>query len=304
MKVFVSECTPHYGSYTFPYAIYCVAESQDELTAVYNGGFLPYTGNWQQGTAFAHNVFYLARSLRVDLQQFRLSSENRRVLRRAGDDVVCGEPLALASAEGAALVGSQSFSDFCCAYADKHFVGNSMSAERLRFVLSRSAATHLFRFGRRASNDAAPLAYVLAMIRPGECLHYWFAWLDDTAMQSMHIGNVAMLRVLQWAQNEGLKHVYLGTVYHEKALYKVRPFSGVQWFAGSHWSSDVAELKRRCALDGAPLASGDYFKENEARQSDFIAAQLANAASNSPISSAPPPLAPQVMLNQLMTNTV
>lgn len=299
MKVFVSESTPHYGSYTFPYAIYCVAESQDELAAVYGAGFLPYTGNWQLGTGFPHNVFYLARSLRVDLHQFRLSSENRRVLRRAGDQVALGEPLALASAEGAALVGSQAFSDFCCAYADKHFVGGSMSAERLRFVLSRSAATHLFRFGRA---NEAPLAYVLAMISPGECLHYWFAWLDDSAMQSMHIGNVAMLSVVQWAQNAGLRHIYLGTVYHEKALYKVRPFSGVQWFTGSHWSSDVVELKRRCALDGAPLASGDYFKENEDQQSDIIAAQLVNAASNSPISSAP--LAPQVMLNQLMTNTV
>jgi hypothetical protein len=299
MKVFLSETTPQYSSYTFPYAIYCVAESSEELARVYAAGFLPFTGNWQLGTTFAHNVFYMARSLRIDLQQFRLSSENRRVLRRAGD-VPCSL-LALASPEGAALIASDAFISFCCKYADKHFVGNSMSAERLGFVLSRSSATHVFRFG---AADAPPLAYVLAMIHPGECLHYWFAWLDEDAMQSMHIGNVVMLRVLLWAQQEGaLRHVYLGTVYHEKALYKVRNFNAVQWFTGARWSSDVAELKRRCALDGAPLASGDYFKENEAQQAQFIVDQLANAASNSLMASSPD-AGSHVMLNQLMTNTV
>ncbi|MGK0357470.1 MAG: arginine-tRNA-protein transferase, partial [Spirosomataceae bacterium] len=72
MKIFLSENTVDYKSYTFNYAKYCVMESIDELTDVYENGFLPYSGDLR----INKEIFYLARSLRVDIDRFKDSSEN------------------------------------------------------------------------------------------------------------------------------------------------------------------------------------------------------------------------------------
>ena len=77
MKIFFSENRVDYSTYTFDYAIYCLKESQSELPEVYEKGFLPYTGN----LSIEGDTFYLARSLRVDLDRFEDTSENRRVNR-------------------------------------------------------------------------------------------------------------------------------------------------------------------------------------------------------------------------------
>ena len=66
MKIFFSENNVDYGTYTFNYAIYAQKESMAELTEIYDKGFLPYTGNIN----IESDLFYLARSLRVDLQNF------------------------------------------------------------------------------------------------------------------------------------------------------------------------------------------------------------------------------------------
>jgi len=78
MRVFLSESLPDYSSYTFNYALYAVQEDKSEMTEIYNRGFLPYTGN----PALQSEVYYLARSLRVNLANFKDTSENRRVARK------------------------------------------------------------------------------------------------------------------------------------------------------------------------------------------------------------------------------
>jgi hypothetical protein len=40
----------------------------------------------------------------------------------------------------------------------------------------------------------------------------------------------------------GVKHLYLGTCYSERALYKTQ-FAGVEFFNGLRWSQDLEELK-------------------------------------------------------------
>ena len=78
MKIFKSESFVDYSTYTFNYAIYCIKEDQSEIPEIYNKGFLPYSNNMD----LKFETYYFARSLRVDIEYFKESSENRRVAKK------------------------------------------------------------------------------------------------------------------------------------------------------------------------------------------------------------------------------
>jgi len=75
MQIFKSESLVDYGTYTFNYANYCIKEDQNEIPDIYSKGFLPYSNNVE----LQYETYYLARSLRVELVNFKETSENRRV---------------------------------------------------------------------------------------------------------------------------------------------------------------------------------------------------------------------------------
>jgi arginine-tRNA-protein transferase len=243
MKIFFSEYNTNYNTYTFSYAIYCVKEQQQELPEIYAKGFLPYTGNY----SLAADVFYLARSLRVELDRFDDSSENRRVNRKMEE---LAPELTLTAKADFDLEDAE-FREFCSQYAEERFSGGHMDAERLAYVLSRGVLTHIFSF-RLA--DKQPLGYVFVAIE-GEALHYWFSFFDVKYLQSHSAGKWMMWRVIRWAKDNGLKYCYLGTCYKEKALYKVRDHKGTAFFDGTGWNTDVELLKTLCKSDGEPRES-------------------------------------------------
>jgi len=260
VKIFCSETTPVYATYTFQYAVYAIVEQSDKLADLYRLGFLPYTGNYQSGSQ--QDLFYLARSIRVNLEIFKETSENRRLLKKAAELGIVSS----FDARSDSLSQSKEVLDFCEQYAERRFSGAAMSRERLIYVFSRRIATHVITF-RASSRENALLGYVLCCV-DDEMLHYWFAFLDETYMQSHHIGKVIMFQVIMLAKARGLKYVYLGTCYGEKALYKVRDHFGVQWFDGALWNSDVDALKARCVADDslATPRNVDAFKTLDRQQ--------------------------------------
>jgi len=171
MKIFFSENQPDYSTYTFNYAIYCVKEHQSELPSIYQQGFLPYTGN----LAIEKDIFYLARSLRVDLNRFVDSSENRRVDRKAAPlnisvKVQRKQELDL---KDPALI------DFCMSYASERFSGNAMTHDRLYYVFGKETGSHILTF----HEEDKIYGYVFAAIE-GNMLHYWFAFFDQQYLKS------------------------------------------------------------------------------------------------------------------------
>ena len=246
MKIFFSENQPDYATYTFNYAIYCVKEKQQELPAIYQQGFLPYTGN----RSIEKDVFYLARSLRVDLARFKDSSENRRVHRKAehlGINIRVEQKAALNMADPA-------FLSFCMNYASERFSGNAMTAERLSYVLSRETGSHLLTF----YSESNIYGYVFAAIE-GNTLHYWFAFFDQDFLQSHSLGKWMMWKTISWAKEQGLAYVYLGTCYGKHSLYKVRDHKGLEFYDGSSWNSDMNRLKYLCKTDSETI-DRDRFK--------------------------------------------
>ena len=236
MKILFSEYQTDYTSYTFSYAVYCRQEAPDEVPEIYDRGFLPYTGD----VVLTENYFYLARSLRIDLARFASVSENRRVDRKIeslGIEMTAVDYSDFNTAE-------DSFVQFCSSYAEERFAGGSMSPERLAYVLSRGLISHIFQF----ASSEQPYGYVLAVVANG-MLHYWFSFYDTNYMRSHSLGKWMMWRVIDWAQQQGLSHAYIGTCYREKSLYKVRDHKGAEFFDGKGWSADIAFLKELCRRD-------------------------------------------------------
>jgi hypothetical protein len=58
-----------------------------------------------------------------------------------------------------------------------------------------------------------------------------------------------MFSIINWAKQNGLKEVYLGTCYGEKAMYKMRDFKGLAYFDGNQWNTDMKHLKSKCKSD-------------------------------------------------------
>ena len=246
MQIFYSENQPDYTTYTFNYAIYCIKERQEELPDIYTKGFLPYTGNLRIEAA----IFYLARSLRVDLSRFEDTSENRRINRKI-------EPLNIqieVQQKTTFPTTDPEFVAFCMEYAADRFSGNAMTQERFQYILSREVCSHIFSF----TANGIRMGYVLGVME-GNMLHYWFAFFNQEYMKSHSLGKWMMWRTICWAKSEGLDYVYLGTCYGTHSLYKVRDHKGLEFFDGSQWNQDTALLKNLCKSDKIAIDK-DRFK--------------------------------------------
>jgi len=179
----------------------------------------------------------------VDLERFEDTSENRRVDRKAAPLELTLEAHPRAEFD----LADPRFRAFCTGFADERFSGGTMSAERLDYILGRETLTHVLTIRSRGER----LAYVFTALSPG-MLHYWFAFYDTQYLVSHSLGKWIMWRTIHWAREQGMRHVYLGTCYTEKALYKVRDHRGVEWFDGVGWSQDLDALKKLTAMDAEP----------------------------------------------------
>jgi len=246
MRIFFSENQPDYATYTFNYAIYCIKEAQSELPSIYNQGFLPYTGDLR----IAADIFYLARSLRVNLDNFSDTSENRRINRKIDHLAIQIEVHKKTDFD----IENPNFLAFCMDYAADRFSGNAMTIERLKFVLSKETGSHILSF----SSNGEILGYILAGIE-GNAFQYWFAFFNQAYMKTHSLGKWMMWRTIHWAKENDLSYVYLGTCYGKHSLYKVRDHKGLEFFDGSRWNSDVKLLKELCKTDTESIDK-DRFK--------------------------------------------
>jgi len=233
-------------TYTFNYAIYCIKEAQKELPEIYAKGFLPYSGNLK----ITADIFYLARSLRVNLDQFSDTSENRRINRKITDLNIQIKVQKKVDFN----IADPQFIAFCMDYAADRFSGNAMTETRLKYVLSRDTGSHILSF----TSNSETLGYILAGIE-GNALQYWFAFFDQAYMKTHSLGKWMMWRTIHWAKENGLSYVYLGTCYGKHSLYKVRDHKGLEFFDGSRWNADAKLLKELCKTDKEPI-DRDRFK--------------------------------------------
>lgn len=224
MKITRNEFGHEYKTYHFGYCEYAFLEKGDRPVDFYTQGFLPHTAD-----PSVKNRFYMARSARVPLKRFSLTSENRRIAKRF---------------EGTFTIDRISPKDagndirkLFLEYFAKRHGPNVMPKERLEAILTTPLPLQIITYKVNGELIAAVLE-----IAEDSFGHFYFSAYDLSLMHQS-LGMWLMLDCALQAKKTGSTHYYLGTVYGEKALYKTN-LEPLEFWDGCSWNSDIRLLKK------------------------------------------------------------
>jgi arginyl-tRNA--protein-N-Asp/Glu arginylyltransferase len=225
MRITREEFGHEYGAgiYRFGYCEFAHLEASDNLDLFYAGGYLPHSP-----TSLTHGTFYMARSARVPLAHFTLTSENRRIAKRFDNTFTTRELPAPEMSEDT----KQLFVDY---FAKRHGA-NVMSRERLEGILTWPVPLTLTLYEKDSLVTAATLE-----VRSERLSHFWFS-AYDLSLIDQSLGMWLMLDGARRAKERGVPEYYLGTVYGRKALYKAN-LEPIEFWDGSVWNNDLTKLK-------------------------------------------------------------
>jgi arginyl-tRNA--protein-N-Asp/Glu arginylyltransferase len=224
MRLLFSEARTDYAHYIFPYVIWAFPDPGEVPADFFNQGFLPASRSLDR--------FYLCRQVRVDLRQFKPSSENRRVLRK-GHGLI------------ATLIPRSKFDytpqrrEFYKTYADVRFGKNVMSYERLDKLFAGIIVSHVLLFTDAQTKDE--VGAVILYLEPEKLAFYSYGFYDLN-YYNRNLGMHMMTSAVTFFAERGFEFLYLGTCYSQNALYKTQ-FAGAEFFNGLRWSSNLDELK-------------------------------------------------------------
>jgi arginyl-tRNA--protein-N-Asp/Glu arginylyltransferase len=259
MKLAFSESQADYDHYIFPYAIWAFPEPGETPADFFERGFLPSSRDLDR--------FYLCRQVRVNLRQYRPSSENRRILRKG-------------AGISAQLIPRVEFDytpqrrEFYKTYTDIKFGKDTMSYERLDSLFKGRMTSHLLLFTDAASGTEVGAATLY--LEPPALAYYYYAFYDLN-YYSRNLGMYMMTSAVALFAERGFDFLYLGSCYSRNALYKTQ-FAGAEFFNGVRWTGDLEELKyllRRKRWDQHLLESEEY-------RETFYGGDLGRVASASP----------------------
>ena len=253
MKLLFSESEADYSRYLYPYAIWAVPEAGEAPADLFNAGFLP--------SARGLHQFYLCRNVRVDLAKFKPSSENRRILRK-------GDGIAMKLVPRAEFDLTPARRDFYTNYADARYGKDVMPPERLELVFSPPVATHLLVF--TDAQSGAELGVVVMYLETPRLAFYRYSFYDLNHF-NRSLGLFMMTSAAAFFAESKFAHLYLGTCYSERALYKTQ-FAGVEFFNGFRWSDNLVELK--FLLRREKESNSKHLLETEAYREEFYAGDL------------------------------
>jgi len=200
--------------------------SQSAIEEKYSNGYV--------FTRINKGVMNQTRSLRIRLNEFELSSENKRVLKHVEGLTVSAKPLPL------------SFEDYDWEIAKlaKEFYEQKFGSKTFTANKARELLTNPFK-----SNYNSILIYEFEGEKVGyaicfetdKMLHYAYPFYYLEKFNN-NFGMGMMLLSIQKAKEEGKDYVYLGSVTKPADKYKLQ-FKGLEWSNGRVWSDDLEGLK-------------------------------------------------------------
>lgn len=187
-------------------------------------------------TRLGRGAMTQTRSVRIDLNKFELSSENRRVLRKTENIELNIIPLPHPDYDW--RIAKMGF-DF---YTNK-FGKGTFSANKIKEILTsnKSNFNALLEYKLNGNDSDRAVGYAICF-ENNNCLHYAYPFYNlDTETPNLGIG--MMTKAIVWAKEKNKKFVYLGSAQNPSAIYKTQ-FSGFEWFDRKNWQSDIEELKK------------------------------------------------------------
>lgn len=231
MKLLFSEAPPDYAGYVFPWVAWGFLEAGETPSDAFARGFLPSLPDLSR--------WYLCRQVRVALDGFRPTSENRRILRR-------GEGISFELLERSGFAWTPERRAFCLDYAARRW-SSPPAPERLDHVFASALTTHVAVFRDARGRETG----LVSLLRDGGTWFYSNAFFDPEAPSGL--GAFLMTETVRQLAGLGGAFLHLGTCYSRGALYKTQ-FPGFSFFDGTGWNPDLAALKHLLARSesGAP----------------------------------------------------
>lgn len=193
------------------------AGEPEVVTRMYDNGFV--------FTRLDKGIMHQTRSVRINLEKFELTSENRRILRK-------GEAIVLEKHDVPFSKYSWEIGKLAKDFYDKK-AGGAFSANKIKEILTTA---HNFNTLFEYSKLGYAICYQNETI-----IHYSYPFYDlEKAPKDM--GLIMMTKAIAEAQTLGLKYVYLGSLQRPTDVYKLQ-FSGIEWFDGKEWSNDTEKVK-------------------------------------------------------------
>jgi len=201
--------------------------SETNINSLYNQGWL--------FTREGRGAMYQTRSLRIDLEKFELSSENRRVLKKTEDIGLMTYDLPYEKYSWE--IGKMGKEFYQTKFGDGIF-----SANKIKELLTKK---HNFNKLYIYNNKQEAVGYCICF-ETDKILHYSYPFyvLHHTSyVISPNLGLGMMLRAIIHSKEASKKYVYLCSAKDAKAKYKLQ-FAGLEWFDGKEWKTNIDELKK------------------------------------------------------------
>ena len=212
--------------------------SDTNINALYNDGFL--------FTRIGHGVMKQTRSLRINLAQFVLSSENRRVLKKNETLKLSVSPLPYREYHW--KIGKLAKDFYETKFGPKTFGANKV--KELLTDPQKSNFNLLLVY--KLKNDVVGYCIVRTT---DELIHYSYPFYKLPAYAKAMAGKQAtsyqlpaniglgmMTQAVVWAKEQGKKYIYLGSASRPTDTYKLQ-FSGLEWWDGQKWEENISNLK-------------------------------------------------------------
>lgn len=207
----------------------CIQDSSPEqITSWYNLGYV--------FTRIGKGCMDQTRSVRIDLSQFELSSENRRILKKTKELNHISHRLPYSAYHWSiGKVGKD--------FYESKFGEHTFSANKIKELLT---TPHNFNALLEykipsESKDSESIGYCIAYENE-QILHYSYPFYND-AQHIPNIGMGMMLLAILYARETQKQYVYLGSAQRPTDVYKLQ-FSGIEWFDGHTWQQDTNQLKQ------------------------------------------------------------
>lgn len=197
------------------------------------------------------------RSLRIDLSQFELTSENRRVLKK--NEFLFLVPYSLPFENYNWKIGKLAKNFYDTKFGEGTFSANKIkelftddkkSNFNLLFVYTISSLQITTHVGMKQSTDedigrqTLNIGYCISL-ETDNILHYSYPFytLSDIDSKQKNPGMAMMLKAILYAKENKKKYMYIGSAQRPTDTYKLQ-FAGLEWFDENGWQTDLNQLKK------------------------------------------------------------
>lgn len=177
---------------------------------------------YEQGYLFGRierGYMYQTRSLRLRLAEFTPSSENRRILRK--NEQLAVEPKQIPYEDYSWQIHKMGKEFYQTKFGD-----GTMSASKIKSMFTDPKSENMNQV-LVYSWEGETIGYCLCYLGQ-EFLHYNYPFYDLNR-ETGNLGMGMMLKAILWAQEQGLRYIYLGSVADNSSRYKLQ-FSGLEWW--------------------------------------------------------------------------